>query len=891
MNKIRFDHGVNAFRKSLRSEFETYLNAEAQRFPTDECLRIDLHCHDYNSDKPDELWGRILGLPETWLKTKKLVKCLRKNGSDVITITNHNNARSCWELQDKGTDVLVGTEFTCYFPEYNLFVHVLTYGFTPEQEAALDARRRDIYQFLRYANLHNIPVVLPHPLYFYTRNDRIDLALFEKFAVMFQRFEVLNGQRDRWQSVLTLNWVQSLDQEKILGYARKHRLDPADYGVDPAKPKVLTGGSDCHMGIFAGQCGSYLHVPDLRSKLKTTPASQLALEAIRAGRVAPFGYVGESDKLNIALLDYSAQVATRIKDPGLLRLIFHRGELSDKIACFTIGNLLLEMQKYKNTQKFFQFVHDALQGKKPGKLVKWKVNKDYRFCIEHLEKIADSRDQPHEVFVTTVNDSITELYNELNKLVVRRIADCARGGFNGRMENLSTEEITRNFEVPMQITELAFGASKPHSNMSEFNLGRLLDLLSFPVLVGLSLLATMMGSTRLLYQNRRFLDEFSQYIGHNQHPKRALYLTDTLKDRNGVSSSLSGKLAEIQRSDMPIDFLICHATAEDEPHLRVVRPLTSFTLEGFGGQELRIPDLMEISRIFYEGGYDRVICSTEGPMAVVALMLKHMFNVPCYFFMHTDWLDFIRHNTDLNQHERDRVRRVLRFFYGQFSCVFVLNREHQQWLTDHEMQLEPERVKLTAHHVESIERRPVRLKKSDLFADADENTPVLIYAGRLSREKGLDELPQIMRLVRRAIPNAKLVICGTGPYQQELERELPDALFTGWIDKQQLHQFYASLDLKLFPSRFDTFGNVVLEAFANAMPVIAYNCKGPRDIIQHGVNGYLADNLEQLSQQIIDHFSNRSMHGAIRQNALRRSRDYNAESIMNQFLIDLDLKQ
>ena len=95
----------------------------------------------------------------------------------------------------------------------------------------------------------------------------------------------------------------------------------------------------------------------------------------------------------------------------------------------------------------------------------------------------------------------------------------------------------------------------------------------------------------------------------------------------------------------------------------------------------------------------------------------------------------------------------------------------------------------------------------------------------------------------------------------------------------------------MFTSRFDTFGNVVLEAFANAMPVIAYNCKGPRDIIQHGVNGYLADNLEQLSQQIIDHFSNRSMHGAIRQNALRRSRDYNAESIMNQFLIDLDLKQ
>ena len=113
---------------------------------------------------PDELWGRILRLPETWIKTKKLVEVLGQNGSSVVTVTNHNNARSCWELQDQGVDVLVGCEFTCFFPEYDLFIHVLTYGFTREQEVLLNEKRQNIYDFLRYAARYDIPVILPHPL-------------------------------------------------------------------------------------------------------------------------------------------------------------------------------------------------------------------------------------------------------------------------------------------------------------------------------------------------------------------------------------------------------------------------------------------------------------------------------------------------------------------------------------------------------------------------------------------------------------------------------------------------------------------------------------------------------------------------------------------------------
>jgi len=881
--------GTGRFRRALNEEFARYLRLESTKYPADECLRVDLHCHDHNSDLPDELWGRILRLPETWLETDRLVAVLKRNGSDVVTITNHNNARSCWDLQEAGHDVLTGCEFTCHFTEYDLFLHVLAYGFTREQEAVLNEKRRDIYSFLRYANEQDLPVILPHPLYFYTALERIDLTLFEKLAVMFQRYEVLNGQRDLWQSVLTLNWLQGLTPDTIAHYGRKHRLDPAEFGVDPARPKVLTGGSDDHFGVFAGTCGSRLHVPNLRERLRTEKASVLALEAVRAGRIAPFGLVRESQKLTIALLDYFAQVATRIEDPGLLRIALHRGETYDKLACLALGNLLLEVRKHKHTRKFFNLIHNALQGEPPSRLLRWQISKDYRFCLDHLQRIAASARGSSEEYVETVSRSLSSLFSELSSLIIRRVQKAAAEDGSLPLEKLSTPELIRKFEVPSQLTALFFGDASRRSDMSAFDVKKTLDSLSFPVFMNLFVAGATVAGTRVLYANRPFLNEFAEHVGKGQHEKRALYLTDTLRDRNGVSSSLSGKLAEIQRRDLPIDFLICDAQAVEEPHLRVVPPLMTFTLPEYSEQEFRVPDPLEIASIFYRGGYDRVVCSTEGPMALVTLLLKFMFSVPGYFFMHTDWMDFARHTTDLDQHERDRIRRMLRALYRRFEGVFVLNSEHREWLIGHEMQLDPARVYRTAHHAQPRHPTAQPIDKGALFPDATADTPVLFTACRLSREKGIFELPEVLRQARESLPQLRLVIAGTGPAEAELRAALPDARFLGWVDRRRLAELYLGLDLFVFPSQFDTFGNVLLEALVHGMPAVAYDCKGPKDIIEDGRSGYLVQSVAEMSERIVAHFRDPGRRASMRRHATARAALYQAEPIMNRFLEDLGL--
>jgi glycosyltransferase involved in cell wall biosynthesis len=276
-------------------------------------------------------------------------------------------------------------------------------------------------------------------------------------------------------------------------------------------------------------------------------------------------------------------------------------------------------------------------------------------------------------------------------------------------------------------------------------------------------------------------------------------------------------------------------------------------------------------------------------MALVALFLKLMFNVPAFFFMHTDWLDFAKHNTDLTVHERDRVRRLLRAFYKRFDGIFVLNDDHREWLAGREMEIDPERIHRTAHHAEPrvVGARPIH--KRELFPDATDATPILFAACRLSREKGIFDLPDVLARARESLPDLRLVVAGDGPAAAELRAALPDARFVGWVDRNRLAELYLGLDLFVFPSRFDTFGNVLVEALTHGMPAVAYACKGPKHILEEGRSGYLVESTADMADRIVTHFREPWRHAAMRAGAERRAADYQAEPILRRFLEDLGL--
>ncbi len=115
----------------------------------------------------------------------------------------------------------------------------------------------------------------------------------------------------------------------------------------------------------------------------------------------------------------------------------------------------------------------------------------------------------------------------------------------------------------------------------------------------------------------------------------------------------------------------------------------------------------------------------------------------------------------------------------------------------------------------------------------------MAYAGRLSREKGLDVLPEISQSLRAHGQPHRLLFIGDGPMRAELQAACPGAIFTGRVAHEHVPALLASADLFWFPSRTDTFGNVVLEAQACGLPVIVTDEGGPREAVRHGETGLI----------------------------------------------------
>jgi len=634
-------------------------------------------------------------------------------------------------------------------------------------------------------------------------------------------------------------------------------------------------------------------VPGLERRLAAGASpSELALEALRAKRSAPFGRPADEDNLAVAILDYLAQTAIHYEDPGLLRMLLHKGSTSDKLWCLGITNGLAELRRHRYTLRFLKAWHGCLQGEKPGVLLRLTVNKDYRPFLGHLERIAKVRRKRPEALPETLKAILPEMFRGMMRLMLKRARKglgpiAAQWEAEGGGRKVKFDDWVDHLEVPSHFRTLLGleQLAKPRS-MSALQVSSLLDDLTFPSLMATFLAGATAVATHTLHGGRELLNGLAGSCGGTAHPRRVLWLTDTFFDANGVSSALQSVLTEVRRRDLPVDFLICHAEQEPQPHLQVVRPLESFTLPGFGEQAYLIPDLLEVLRLVQDGGYDRLIVSTEGAMGWVGLFLKHALQIPAHFFVHTDWLVFLAHNSGLDQRGLDRVRRLLRWFYRQWDGLFVLNRQHREWLAGETMAIPAERLHLTAHWA-APEYHPGR-GGPEAMPGVAAGRPILLFAGRLSEEKGVLDVIEAWKRIRVRVPEAQLVFAGRGPAEAKLRALAPEAHFAGWVDRETLARWFRASSLLLFPSRFDTFGCAVLEALSCALPVACYPVKGPADLIQDGVNGLVCQDPADMAERVVAHLAAPpARRQAFQHQALGTALRYQAVDIMDRMLADV----
>ena len=119
------------------------------------------------------------------------------------------------------------------------------------------------------------------------------------------------------------------------------------------------------------------------------------------------------------------------------------------------------------------------------------------------------------------------------------------------------------------------------------------------------------------------------------------------------------------------------------------------------------------------------------------------------------------------------------------------------------------------------------------------NRLTLVCVSRVSKEKNLEDFFKL------DYPGADKIMVGDGPMLEEYRAQYPSVEFVGFKTGIELAQYYANADVFVFPSRWETFGIVMIESMACGTPVAAYPVQGPADVVDEGITGCMNDDLKQ----------------------------------------------
>lgn len=224
--------------------------------------------------------------------------------------------------------------------------------------------------------------------------------------------------------------------------------------------------------------------------------------------------------------------------------------------------------------------------------------------------------------------------------------------------------------------------------------------------------------------------------------------------------------------------------------------------------------------------------ATEGPLGYAALSAADKLGLPLASSFHTNFHSYSKHY-GFSFLTRPALA-YLRHFHNRTAITLSPTAELNDELTRdgfRGMRLLSRGVNTEvfnpAHRDEAL-RRSLGAGRDDLL---------VVHVSRLAAEKNYPLLIEAFQRIRARQPSARFVIVGDGPLRKKLARAHPWIRFTGFLPRPELARHYASGDAFLYASLTETFGNVVTEAMASGLPVLAFDYAAPARYIRNLENG------------------------------------------------------
>jgi len=723
---------------------------------------------------------RRLGVAASYSEPRGLYDALKRRGFTHFTLTDHHSIEGCLSLIEL-PGVFISELITAFFPEDRAPVSLLVWGISERQHLELLELRENLYDIHAYLGRQKIAHAVAHPLF--SPDGRMQVAHVEKLLLLFRHFEALCGLRADLTNSFTVEFLQCLSASKIEALANRHDIAPAH---ERPWEKVLVGGSGDQSGVFAGRTWT------------STPAAtspEELLVHIREGRCEARGKHG--GPLTVA--------------HGLYSKLF-----------FALGQRFEPMRRSALAQ---QALARFMEGQAPTSLT-WR---------EKLELAVDG----------IVSGKLFELLKPANASLWKVLAgelggDGLQAALRERLEGLEGAE-ERAFQIANIIAgRLCFQFFKSFiQQVSQGNpIQAVQDLaVLLPVMAPL---APYFLELKREAPNRLWLQKLSRSVhGRDLQPiakHKVAWLTDTLEDVNGVSTTICRLAVAGRDSGFDVTVISCRGESKLKGvPLKNFAPIGEFALPEYELQKLAFPPVLEMLEYIHREGFTELVLSTPGPVGLVGLLAARLLGLPVRGIYHTDFPRYIRiltEDTDLES----LTWAYMHWFYTGLDELFVNSEPYREaWIARGAI---PSRLRILPRGLDVQLFNHAR-RDSDFWTKrgAKQGVTVILYVGRVSKEKDLDLLVPLMARLGEA--NALLAVVGDGPYRAELQEHLPGAIFTGYLHGEELAAAYASSDVFIFPSTTDTYGNVVMEALASGIPCVVSDAGGPRGLVENGRTGYI----------------------------------------------------
>jgi len=309
---------------------------------------------------------------------------------------------------------------------------------------------------------------------------------------------------------------------------------------------------------------------------------------------------------------------------------------------------------------------------------------------------------------------------------------------------------------------------------------------------------------------------------------RVAIMVDGIGSTHGVTRTI----AEIRQRGVP-GFEI-EVLGTDPNVDRRLSAVAEIDVPFYPDLRIGIPSLPAAVQTLADGRFNAVHVCSPGPVGAAGALLARALGLPLVGSYHTELAAYARLRTG-DERLAAAMTGAVSAFYG--ACDVVLSPSVAADGALAALGVSDERVLRWDRGVDTSRFDPSLREPA-----ANDETIRVLYAGRITHEKGVDLLADAFLLAREREPRLQLVLAGGGPEEHALRERLGgSATFLGWLEGEPLARAYASAEVFVFPSATDTFGQVVLEAQASSLAVIAVARGGPLSLIEDGVSGLLCE--------------------------------------------------